>query len=69
MSVKEAGRLAVVRRVLDGQLRQAQAARKLGLSVRQVKRWVRWRNSSAQESTGWWRWIWKNSLIGSTTTC
>lgn len=38
MSVKEAGRLAVVRQVLDGQLRQAQAAQKLGLSVRHVKR-------------------------------
>jgi transposase len=41
MSVKEAGRLAVVRQVLDGQLKQAQAAQKLGLSVRQVKRLCR----------------------------
>lgn len=41
MSVKEAGRLTVVRQVLDGQLRQAQAAQKLGLSVRQIKRLCR----------------------------
>lgn len=41
MSVKEADRLAVVRQVLDGQLKQAQAARKLGLSVRQIKRLCR----------------------------
>ena len=38
MSVKEAGRLTVVRQVLDGQLKQALAAQKLGISVRQVKR-------------------------------
>lgn len=38
MSVKEADRLAVVRQVLDGQLKQAPAAQKLGISVRQVKR-------------------------------
>lgn len=38
MSVKEAGRLAVVRQVLDGHMRQAPAAQKLGISVRQVKR-------------------------------
>jgi len=38
MSVKEAGRLAVVRQVLEGQLEQAPAAQKLGISVRQVKR-------------------------------
>lgn len=38
MSVKEAVRLAVVRQVLDGQLKQAPAAQKLGISVRQVKR-------------------------------
>jgi len=41
MSVKEAGRLAVVRQVLDGQLKQALAAQKLGLTVRQVKRLCR----------------------------
>jgi len=41
MSVKEAGRLAVVRQVLDGHLRQAQAARQLGLSQRQIKRLCR----------------------------
>lgn len=41
MSVKEAGRLAVVRQVLQGQLNQAQAALKLGLSVRQIKRLCR----------------------------
>ena len=41
MNVKEAGRLAVVRQVLDGQIRQAQAAQKLGLSVRQLKRLCR----------------------------
>ena len=38
MSVKEAGRLGVVREALNGQIKQAQAAQKLGLSVRQVKR-------------------------------
>ena len=36
MSVKEAGRLTVVRQVLDGQLNQAQAAQKLNLSPRTV---------------------------------
>lgn len=41
MSVKEAGRLAVVQQVLDGQLNQAQAAQKLNLSVRQIKRLCR----------------------------
>jgi transposase len=41
ISVKEAGRLAVVRQVLDGQLKQAPAAQKLGISVRQVKRLCR----------------------------
>jgi transposase len=41
MSVKESGRLAVVRQVLDGQLKQAQAAQKLGVSVRQIKRLCR----------------------------
>lgn len=38
MNVKEAVRLAVVRQVLEGQLKQAQAAHKLGLSQRQIKR-------------------------------
>lgn len=41
MSVKEAERLSVVRQVLDGGLRQAQAAHKLGLSTRQIKRLCR----------------------------
>lgn len=41
MSVKEAGRLAVVHQVLDGQLKQAAAAQKLDISVRQVKRLCR----------------------------
>lgn len=41
MSVKEAGRLAVIRQVQQGQLNQAQAALKLGLSVRQIKRLCR----------------------------
>lgn len=41
MSVKEAGRLTVVRQVLDGQLKQVQAAQKLGVSVRHVKRLCR----------------------------
>ena len=41
MSVKEAGRLAVVRQVLGKQLSQAQAAQMLGLSVRQIKRLCR----------------------------
>ncbi len=41
MSAKEAGRLVVVRQVLDGQLKQAQAAQKLGVSVRQIKRLCR----------------------------
>lgn len=38
MNVKEAGRMAVVRQVLDGQLKQAPVAQKPGISVRQVKR-------------------------------
>jgi hypothetical protein len=38
LSVKEAGRLAVVRQVLDRQLKRALAAHKLGISVRQAKR-------------------------------
>jgi transposase len=41
MSMKEAMRLAVVRQVLDEGLSQGQAALKLGLSVRQVKRLCR----------------------------
>lgn len=41
MSVKEAGRLAVVRQVLDGELKQGQAARELGLSTRQIRRLCR----------------------------
>lgn len=41
MSQKEAQRLGVIRRVLEGELSQAQAACMLGLSVRQVKRLVR----------------------------
>lgn len=38
MSVKEAGRLAVVSQVLAGHIKQAHAAQQLGLSVRQIKR-------------------------------
>ena len=38
MSVKEATRLAAVRQVLEGRIKQAQAAQRLGLSVRQIKR-------------------------------
>lgn len=41
MSQQEAQRLAVVSKVLDRQLTQVQAARYLGLSVRQIKRLVR----------------------------
>jgi transposase len=41
MSQKEVHRLEVVRRVMEGGLEQAQAARLLGLSVRQVKRLCR----------------------------
>ena len=41
MSVKEAGRLAVLSQVLQRQLSQAQAAQQLGLSVRQIKRLCR----------------------------
>ncbi len=41
MSQKEVQRLTVLRRVLDKGLEQAQAARQLGLSVRQVKRLCR----------------------------
>ena len=38
MSMKEAARLAVIDQLLAGELNQAQAALKLGLSVRQIKR-------------------------------
>lgn len=38
MSVKEAGRYAVIQRVLQGQLSQAVAAEQLGIGVRQIKR-------------------------------
>lgn len=41
MSQKEVGRLAVIRRVLSGDLTQTRAARLLGLSTRQVKRLCR----------------------------
>jgi len=41
MSQKEAQRLGVVRRVLDAGMAQAEAARALGLSVRQIKRLCR----------------------------
>jgi transposase len=41
MSTKEAGRLGVVQGVLAGELSQVQAAQKLGLSTRQVKRLCR----------------------------
>lgn len=41
MSVEEAGRLGVIRQVLAGQLKQVQAARLLGISVRQIKRLCR----------------------------
>jgi len=41
MSEKEAQRLSVLHRVLDGGLKQAQAAQQLGVSVRQVKRLCR----------------------------
>jgi transposase len=44
MSAKERDRLAVIRQVGDGKLKQARAAELLGLKVRQVKRLVRaWR--------------------------
>lgn len=41
MSKKELTRLEMVRRVIDKRMRQAEAASRLGLSVRQVKRLVR----------------------------
>lgn len=41
MSQKEAGRLAVIEQVLQGQLSQTHAAQALGLSVRQIKRLCR----------------------------
>ena len=41
MSQREVHRLAVIRRVMSGELRQGQAAQLLGLSVRQVKRLCR----------------------------
>ena len=41
MSVREAGRLGVIQAAASRQIRQAQAAVQLGLSVRQVKRLVR----------------------------
>lgn len=48
MSAKERERLVVVRAVGEGRLKQAAAAERLGVSVRQVKRLVRaWRSSGA----------------------
>ena len=48
MSAKERERLVVVRAVGEGRLKQAAAAERLGVSVRQVKRLVRaWRGSGA----------------------
>jgi len=41
MSRKELTRLEVVQAVIDKRLRQAEAAQRLGLSVRHVKRLVR----------------------------
>ena len=41
LSAREADRLAVIREVAERRLRQSEAARRLGLSVRQVKRLVR----------------------------
>lgn len=41
MSKEELTRLEIVRRVIDKRMRQAEAASRLGLSVRQVKRLVR----------------------------
>ena len=41
LSAGEADRLAVVREVVEGRLRQSEAARRLGLGVRQVKRLAR----------------------------
>jgi len=38
MSSKEANRIAVLDKLLDGIIRQKQAARQLGLSTRQVRR-------------------------------
>jgi transposase len=48
MSAKERERLVVVRAVGEGRLKQAAAAERLGVSVRQVKRLVRaWRGNGA----------------------
>ncbi|MCX7692479.1 MAG: ISNCY family transposase [Tepidimonas taiwanensis] len=48
MSAKERDRLKVVEAVADKRLKQGEAARRLGLSVRQVKRLVRaWRQAGA----------------------
>ena len=41
LTVREADRVAVIREVVEGGLRQSQAALRLGLGVRQVKRLVR----------------------------
>jgi transposase len=49
MSAKERERLVVVRAVGEGRLRQAAAAERLGVSVRQIKRLVRaWRVQGAK---------------------
>lgn len=48
MSVRELDRLEVVQQVADRRLSQADAARRLGLSIRQIKRLVRsWRGERA----------------------
>jgi predicted DNA-binding protein (UPF0251 family) len=41
MSPKEIGRLECLQLLAQGTIRQAEAARKLGLTVRQIKRLVR----------------------------
>lgn len=49
MSAKERERLVVIRAVAERQLRQAGAAQRLGITVRQVRRLVRaWRREAAQ---------------------
>ena len=41
LSMRESDRVAVIREVAERRLRQSEAARRLGLGVRQVKRLVR----------------------------
>jgi len=68
LSKREVDRLAVIQAVAGGQLRQREAARQLGLSVRQVKRLTRrWREAGARGLVSGHRGKRPNNMIAQAT--